>query len=188
MFYQGYCLKGLEREMTTLRAFRYVDDMLIILQYKRNKRYLAERVASKLMSCYHKCMEMNTEQFDKTVNFLEYKISIKDNGITMGHLCKNEEHFLQTGFLKFMKLPEATSFTPKKQKRGIIIGTFCRVRRHCSDLTTLTLAMEQTCTEMMLCGYAKKILTDALEFMYQKTKEEIWQLMKKLPIFGRVTS
>jgi len=184
---EHYCLNGLQREINMIRAFRYVDDMMIILKYKKNKRYLTERIANKIMNCYHQCMEMNIEQYDRTVNFLEYKIAVKDNKIIIGHLCKNEEHFMETGTLKFMKLPEATSFVAKKQKLGMIIGNFCRIKRHCSNLTTLALAMEQTCTEMKVCGYGKKLLIEALEFMYSKTGEEIWQTFKKLPIFGRVT-
>jgi len=184
---EHYCIQGLAREKQMIRAFRYVDDMLIMMKYRKGKRHLTEKIITKVMTCYHKSMEMSVERYGTKIEFLEYQISMEKHTIEMGHLCKNEEQLLKTGTLKFKKLPEADSFAPRKQKLGLIIGNFCRIGKHCSNIKTLVLAMEQTCTEMQMCGYGKNLLYEALERMYQKTGSEIWRTMKKLPTFGRVT-
>jgi len=184
---EHYCLQGLQRERMMVRAFRYVDDMLIIIKFKKGKRYRTEQTAVKIMNCYHRSMEMSVEKYDKTVEFLEYTLTVTKNSVEMKHLCKNEEQFMKDGTLKYMKLPEATSFTPWRQKLGVIIGTFCRIQRHCSNVKTLALAIEQTCTEMKICKYSKRLLYEALERMYHKTGDAIWRTFKKLPTFGRVT-
>ena len=183
---EHYYLNSLGREVNMIQAIRYMDDVLIVAKYKKGKRQDTIKTAIGLMTCYHQCMDLELTEMGNEVKYLECKIQIEKRKLTVTHVFKNYESITNHGTLTFMKTADYLSYTPKSNKLGIIIGTYCRITRNCSNplglITSIGLANE----ELSILNYPKSLIKEGMERMYGKTNDKIWRILQRFP-FGRVT-
>ena len=150
---EHYHLNSLGRELTMIQATRYMDDVLFLVKYTKGGRLFSTNTAIGLMTCYHPCMDLEITETGKKVNFLECEVKICKSKLHATHILKNHDSIINHGKLTYLKTAEYSSYTPKSNKLGTVIGTFCRIQRNCSTTLGLAFSIMNANEELTLLGY-----------------------------------
>ena len=111
---------------------------------------------------------------DKSWNFLETVVRSHQNKITIEPFRKNALMIQNEQRQSIFTIQHYSSYSSRRTKSAVIIATLHRLDANSMKLESLSNAVHQLSVELVLLGYPRSCLKEALTYMSQKYKDNKW--------------
>lgn len=147
--------------------------------------YALKRKLDFQQNCYHSSLTLEEEDIEnQTCRYLEAKLLFSDTDIKARHFSKNIEHLRSVGQQRFFNLQNASSFSNRRTKRGVLIARAVSITTVCTSKALLRESLIDFFIECRHLGYSVRNLKRTCRSMFLRTNDPFWLRMMKNEAFS----
>jgi hypothetical protein len=159
-------------------AVRYMDDLhscIIITPNTEEQNRKCTDIIKTMESIYSDTLVLE-KTGEGSTDFLESTITYTDTTLSVRYFSKNRESLQYTlaSKLKFYRFQPYSSFRPKKQIIGTLIGAFLRLIHHSQDLKTSFHSSLELMLELILLDFSTLIFEQVIRKLQQSHSHILW--------------
>ena len=180
----AYCennfLKTLGIHEKYIHGVRYVDDLMIVVRWRRKNTEDYGRVKKLLVQVrnrlYFPSMNVEKQERGRKVKMLECDVTCDaTNTFRCSQHRKNWQSFVESEKQKWKKGVLYDSYSPLDTKRGVLMGEMKRIQRACDNPRDVLSSVCKATVEWRSLGYSWSFVENALRRLMERDENRIWE-------------